>query len=309
MKPRGSARLTGALLAAGLVVVALMTVALPFANSYANCTTCHATVGGVAATGVHAAVHCGQCHVPASAAGRVRFGSVVLVGMRLGVGDLDSEALRIPNPRCETCHDAESAGVVGSAVRIDHASCMPNDRCVRCHDDVVHGPDQRLIAATDMFECLECHTREAQSLACDVCHEGRLPRERVRTGTFAVTHGAEWERNHGLGSIIACAACHPGADCVECHGSGVPHGQYFMMSHGDSAVSAGAECASCHRQEYCDGCHGMTMPHPSGFKADHAEQVGVQGDAICRTCHGGDDCETCHVLHVHPGGAVGGGLR
>lgn len=309
MKVPGSRQVAAILIAVGLVAAVVLSVAVPYMEAESDCSSCHQPEAEVAETGVHASVSCVTCHSSADPVGKLRFGTSVLVGMRLQVGNLSGQdALQIPNERCEGCHNV-SEGVSDGAIRINHTACAGNERCVRCHDAIVHGPDQQLIQAVDMFDCLRCHTQQNQTLACNACHEGRLPRERVRTGTFAVTHGPGWQQNHGLGSVSACTACHPAQDCSECHGAGVPHGQNFRQFHGDFARDPAASCTSCHLQSYCDGCHQLPMPHPAGFKNGHAQLVRDDGDELCKSCHGGDDCERCHIMHVHPGGAIGGGTR
>lgn len=309
MRVPGSRYLAAILVAAGMVAFVALAVAVPYLDSEADCASCHKAEAAVFARGTHSSVSCVSCHSSSDAVGRLQFGGAVLASMRLGVGDVSaSDAVRITNERCESCHDVSESVSVG-AIRINHSACAANVRCVRCHDQVVHGPDQQLVTSLDMFDCLRCHTEKNQTLACDACHEGRLPRDRVRVGTFAVTHGSNWQQNHGLGSVQACVACHQPQDCAECHGSGVPHGPNFKQDHGDFALDVAADCTSCHLKSFCDSCHPLPMPHPADFKQDHAQIAADQGEAMCKRCHGGDDCQRCHIMHVHPGGAVGGDPR
>lgn len=305
MNPPAPSRLIAAIIISSLILLLSVVTGLSYSSASVECARCHTAQESVVSSGVHASVSCERCHAPSSAQGKLRFGSAVLFGMRTQLVEVSgTDAIAVPNSRCTACHDMSKSGAVGSAVRIDHQACAAGDTCVRCHDAVVHGSNQQLITAIDMFECLECHTKEAQTLECDACHRGRLPRDRVKTGTFAVTHGRDWERNHGMGSITACTACHTPDDCSECHGTGVPHGLYFATQHGARAASKQAKCESCHREDYCDSCHGLQMPHPKGFKEQHSTLIAAKGDDACKRCHAESDCTNCHIMHIHPGGAI-----
>lgn len=307
MKATMSPRLTIALVMAAIVAAFVAFVGTSYGSAQGDCTTCHTKVEAIASNGVHAGVACAKCHAPASILGRSQFGASVLLGMRLKVLDVSgTEASVVSDARCLTCHDLTKTKVVGSAIRIDHAACTVGESCTRCHDAAVHGSEGKSIGSADMFDCLNCHTRQNASVECDTCHEGRLPRDRVKTGTFAVTHGADWKSNHGLGSVRACSACHTDKDCGKCHGSGVPHGPSFGTQHGAVAATGQARCQTCHKQTFCDSCHGMKMPHPSGFKQQHSSVAVTKGRAACLQCHAESDCQTCHRMHVHPGGAIGG---
>lgn len=307
MKSRVSTRAVVASVVLAVMLLLAAGVGVSLAEANADCSKCHAPTVEETTARPHAAVPCVRCHASSAVVGKVRFGAGVTLGMRLRLLDMKrSDIVAIPDSRCESCHTKNRDEVVGTAVKIRHATCAAGDACVRCHGQTAHKASQP-ISALDMFECLDCHTRSAASLACNSCHEGRLPEERVNTGTFAVTHGKDWKRNHGLGSINACVACHDQQDCARCHGAGVPHGQYFILNHGQSAASGQSKCTSCHRKSYCDTCHGLEMPHPSGFKIDHPRFTSVLGEKVCKRCHASSDCDTCHTLHVHPGGAIGGG--
>ena len=308
MPLRRSGRLA---IAAGVsaILIAMLFVVGSYASALGGCESCHSQVSATCAKGTHSAVACVRCHVPSSPAQKFRFGVRVVTGMRLGLVDVGSgDVLDIPNQRCESCHTmtGDKVGVVGRAVRINHAACVPGQRCTKCHGTVVHGADQQNVSGTDMFECLVCHISVGQTVECDGCHQGRLARDRIQTGTFAVTHGKNWKRDHGIGSVVACAACHDQSKCFKCHGVGVPHATDFMRNHGEFAQSIAQRCATCHRPLFCDSCHGVEMPHPDNFKQVHAAVVKRQGEKACKKCHADSDCVTCHTMHVHPGGAVGG---
>jgi hypothetical protein len=244
--------------------------------------------------------------------GRLDFQVAVVLGMRLKVMDLDGRSVTsVPNSRCESCHEniSEKSAVVGRALKIDHQACAAADRCSRCHMGDVHKADVSPTKSMQMFECLSCHNRTGASQKCDSCHKGRIQRDRVAKGTFAVTHGKNWRRNHGLGNMMSCSACHTSPDCGKCHGVGVPHTEGFVNQHRSFATQPSADCRSCHEKQFCTSCHGVELPHPQSFKARHAREVMEKGEKTCLNCHSKDDCVLCHSLHVHPGGALGGGKR
>lgn len=310
MDVRPSARLVIVASVVAFVVAALF-LGVSYTSATRGCESCHDKVHTTWTKGTHASVSCVRCHVPSSPTAKLNFGVNVVMGMRLRLTDVSSGgATDIPNLRCMSCHIAVNKGaqVVGQSVKLNHEACAATSRCVRCHGSVVHGPDQRLVRGIDMFECLDCHTKVGQAVECDSCHPGRLKKDRITTGTFAVTHGPKWREAHGVGSVSACSACHDEAKCGKCHGIGVPHGSGFVPIHGAYAQAPEQKCESCHQPTFCNLCHGVLMPHPRQFKNEHSTIVRQSGEKQCRRCHSETDCTTCHTLHVHPGGAIGGEL-
>ena len=304
--------LGGLIAALAILIVTLAGVAggVGYANASADCVSCHRDTALDMAGRAHVGLECAQCHTPTSVLGKVQFGGAVLFGMRASFVDLrQSPALFIPNARCNACHadDLADAGAVGTAYRIDHDSCAPYGACTTCHSQTAHLSPNTKFNGLDMFDCLSCHNKTNQSVDCGTCHESRLPADRLRTGSFAVTHSAQWQQTHGMGAMSACSACHDQNRCAGCHGVGVPHAYGFQRVHGSYAVQDGSDCQSCHKEYFCSNCHGIEMPHPAGFKQVHSSQVAELGKQNCETCHVQSDCDTCHILHIHPGGAIGAG--
>lgn len=118
-----------------------------------------------------------------------------------------------------------------------------------------------------------------------------------------MTHGPEWKNTHGMGDAATCSVCHAAADCVECHGVGVPHEASFVDVHASYALQPKEQCSSCHKQTFCDACHRTAMPHPAGFTQQHPTAAKDKPE-LCERCHAESDCKNCHVKHSHPGGAV-----
>ena len=272
-----------------------------------RCVSCHDSSLEVRET--HATVQCLDCHGGSTVVERVDFAGRQVYGMYLKMPVIDDRsAAAVSDVACVSCHAAQG-GPSETAIRIDHVTCAVDRSCTDCHSRVAHGDSVSWPREYDMFDCVACHMEQATSVECDLCHTQRSREERVRTGTFALTHAASWRDTHGMGDPLACAACHPSDKCIDCHGPGVPHQAAFARSHGEYAVEKGAQCTSCHTQRFCDDCHGLEMPHPADFAPAHSTLVEEQGRETCETCHAPSDCTTCHVKHVHPGNArpPGGG--
>lgn len=272
-----------------------------------RCASCHDGEPFATATfsGAHASVECLACHTSGDALGRLAFGVRHLPSLVPLAADQPTRDLSVvDDSRCMECHENVYSGPVSSSgIRIDHALCTPGLDCTQCHSTTAHGRAVSWVRTYDMETCLECHVSE--DLAdCALCHEGRLPEDRITTGVFSVTHGPQWEQTHGMGNSATCAACHTAADCETCHGPGLPHGESFMSEHADYSTRAEAQCFSCHETRFCAGCHGLDMPHSRAFVVEHAAEAGADR-VLCERCHAESDCIVCHETHVHPGGAIG----
>jgi predicted CXXCH cytochrome family protein len=128
--------------------------------------------------------------------------------------------------------------------------------------------------------------------------------DRSYSTPWAVTHGPDAERTHGMGDLQTCKACHAQQYCVDCHKMELPHPPKFMGQHGGSVVRGELtreDCASCHEKSSCDSCHGLPMPHPGDFLKDHAQTTRDLGQQACFSCHREKTCQSCHIVHVHPG--------
>ncbi len=271
-----------------------------------RCLECHTASGAepLEVRESHAGSACVDCHGGTSAVDAALFAGRQVYGMYLHLDDFEGRsAARVGNAACTSCHDVSGGPSEGGAIRIDHATCAIDRQCTDCHSRVVHGDSVSWPRSYDMFDCVPCHMSQAQSVQCDYCHTERSPAERVRTGTFALTHSSNWREAHGMGDSLACGACHDADKCVSCHGAGVPHTPAFASNHSGSAVQPDARCDSCHTPAFCDNCHGLAMPHPDGFTPGHSALVNAEGDEVCQRCHAPADCVTCHVKHVHPGNA------
>lgn len=296
--------------AAVLIVVIVLGLGVFDIVALPGCESCHDRDGFRAATAAsaHAKADCRSCHVPAGLVDRVAFTLRQPLHMFVPVtGGAVRDAAAVPDSRCVPCHTALKTGASASnGLRIAHASCAVGAACTDCHSATAHGAATLWLRAYDMDRCLVCHVTSAQT-DCDLCHEGRSSAERVRSGTFAVTHGAQWRKTHGMGNPATCVVCHQRDACVGCHGPGLPHDARFVAVHAGYATSKDAKCSGCHERAFCDDCHGTPMPHPATFTSVHAKAAAAK-PASCRRCHDESDCTTCHVKHIHPGGAVGGSL-
>ena len=294
-----------------LSLAALIVLGLAFGMYHAitlpGCVSCHDSgdFGQQTVASAHASVTCVSCHVPSGVTGRLAFGFRQAHHMVLPIVSGDGrEWSAVPDVRCNTCHDAvQAATVTANGIRISHALCTEGAECTSCHGTTAHGDATSWVRTYDMETCLACHVSQGAA-ECDLCHEGRRPANRVTTGVFAITHGAQWESTHGMGDSATCVACHTAASCEKCHGVGLPHGARYIDRHASDALKPAARCDSCHEPVFCSGCHGLEMPHPMTFTRNHAEES-RQDAALCDRCHAEPDCTRCHETHVHPGGAIG----
>ena len=288
-------------------VAAVLAVGVYGAVASPGCGTCHTDTALVSATQAssHATVECGACHAPSAAGDRLLFGYRQVGHMVFpALGDEGREWASVADSRCIACHAPIASDIVTArGLRVDHSVCAVGSSCTDCHSTVAHGEATSWIRTYDMETCLTCHVSETLA-DCTLCHEGRLPSDRITTGVFAITHGPEWEQTHGMGNSATCSACHTAADCATCHGPGLPHGAGFLSEHAEYSGQADAQCLGCHEQSYCDDCHGLEMPHTPRFIVEHADEA-YEDEALCNRCHVESDCIVCHETHVHPGGAIG----
>ncbi len=274
-----------------------------------RCSSCHLQEPDpIEVREAHAFVRCNDCHGGLTTIAQVDFAARQVYGMYLGLPVLNGRTTAaISDSACLSCHELSSTPSSTSAIRINHVACVGDLSCTDCHSRIAHGDDVQWPRSYDMFECVSCHMTRSVSVECDLCHTARTPQERIRTGSFALTHAENWRQAHGMGDSLACAACHSEDKCVQCHGSGVPHTAAFAVNHSEFAVLDTAQCTTCHTPQFCSDCHGLEMPHPETFASEHAALVEADGRVACDNCHADSDCTTCHILHIHPGNAGQGG--
>ena len=291
-----------------LPLVVLFSSITWLAAAQPGCVSCHSKDTEFAAAtqrAPHSGVECVDCHVPPAAVDRFAFGFRQLVHMTIPLMDGEGRDWEtVDNTRCLACHKEIDEKVVSSnGYRIDHGSCAIGKDCVDCHSDTAHGAVTRWVRAYDMEACLECHVSQQVSTKCDTCHVEKERAARVATGSFAITHGKEWRKTHGMGNMANCSVCHTAAKCEKCHGLGLPHDKEFLTQHGTISADPKAKCSSCHEKRFCLDCHGLRMPHTRQFTRSHASSA-TKDPNLCKRCHANPDCTECHVKHVHPGGAV-----
>jgi len=293
-------------LAALLPFVAVLFFGVYFATALPGCDSCHdqALLDATKAS-THAQVACADCHVASGTADRLSFGFRQLLHMELRiVGEGGRDWAAVPDPRCLACHEEVQEAVVNAnGLNVLHSECAVGSQCTDCHSSVAHGESLSWTRVYDMETCLECHVSDAET-SCDLCHEGQPKSDRITSGVFAITHGADWQKTHGMGNASTCTVCHTAANCEKCHGPGLPHDSTFIEQHSGFARDPKAQCSSCHEESYCNDCHGLDMPHTSKFTREHAKPA-EENEPLCKRCHADEDCVTCHVKHVHPGGAIG----
>lgn len=309
---RGASRTGGVRRIRLVAVMALAVTGVAFATALtagsvpATCSACHVGVHATESAS-HADVSCYSCHLDRGfwdwPAFKSREMFVMYPGQLLGVkprGPVDETA----RSACLGCHEAVLNGTIERlGIRINHGVCAPIGSCDSCHAGVAHGEQVRWLREPVMEECVACHRAESATDACDACHRGKSETERLSTGPWQVTHGANWKLTHGMGSLRSCSVCHPKDYCVRCHGIELPHPVDFGTTHGRDAMAKSASCGTCHdARTFCGACHGVPMPHPDGFLVQHSDvATGYKDETCLALCHRQEDCADCHVAHTHPG--------
>jgi len=304
VRPNAARRIV--VITASLVLAIVMLVLIAIGVSAATlpgCGLCHKDAHFVSETqkGSHAGIPCKSCHGGSTLGSRLHFGSEEVLGMALRLHRVDYTLRAVDDVMCVKCHaDVLKNPTNAKGLRIVHSSCAKTSQCTDCHSTVAHGKASSWPRTATMSQCYECHGSSKIDSKCNTCHAGKLPTQRIRTSTFAVTHGPNYLKTHGMGDMNTCGACHPSTTCAKCHGTGLPHPNGFVNTHGKVALAPGAKCTMCHRKSFCITCHGYPMPHPKTFIKQHSSIVKRDGKAGCLKCHVQEDCDTCHIDHVHP---------
>lgn len=289
-----------------VVVLVLGVVGGWTASSERMCVSCHSDFAKARAKTAHASTRCLACHAP-GVSGRTGMAGQVLGRMIPGTllgRSLQGPAAEIPRKNCIACHSMLNRSVSSgsSGLRIRHMTCALDASCDTCHSTTAHGALIRWQRAPVMENCTACHAVQKAPLRCDVCHVGKSTQQRLTTGPWQVTHGANWKRTHGMGRLDSCVSCHPADYCAHCHKVAVPHAANFGSQHGKAAIIDRSSCLLCHKtQVFCNACHGVEMPHPPGFFKSHSAVAKKVDGSVCHRCHTQETCDNCHVAHVHPG--------
>lgn len=293
------------LIGAAVAVLLFVTVS-PASNA---CFGCHDSQRRALGESGHAAVaSCYDCHLANglwSWPGQKIREVFVMAPRQVFGADLPSLA-QVSAGACLDCHeDIYNATTSARGLRIAHDPCARGVSCDECHATVAHGESSGRRASYTMDACTACHAAEKATLECASCHpEGTENAERS-DGPWQVTHGANWEKTHGMGDLQSCRVCHSDGYCVRCHVVDVPHPGSFGKEHGPTYVRSPDSCRTCHDQtRFCDPCHGMKMPHPASFAREHGTEAVSMTDERCKRCHMMSDCVKCHESHIHPGGAA-----
>lgn len=257
----------------------------------------------------HKDLACLDCHVDDNFGSRLSLGARVSFSMMVpAIDGSNFDGNNQFSARCLSCHDQILKRVIDArGIRIKHSVCTVSSQCVDCHATVGHRAETDPEVTFSMDGCMSCHSGLAQEFKnCNSCHTERSGSERRLTSTsWAITHGPDWKRMHGMGDLNSCVSCHTSEMCGRCHGVSVPHPARFFNIHAAAALDPNQNCSSCHQNNFCMNCHGTVMPHPTGFIKTHSAEAKSVADPACLKCHAVQDCEGCHAAHVHPGGSIG----
>jgi hypothetical protein len=236
-----------------------------------SCRTCHARAENpgqrahpafpTAATDVHGAVRCTECHASAR----------------------DRSELA-----CTTCHAHEEAETTRAHQGVpdfayDSGSCVLCHRAAQVPGELNHtffpvgAPATHALGATIddppvTVACATCHVEPTTraAVSCTQCHAHG---EEVLAATHTGVNGYAWTES-------GCLFCHPNGEPT-----GVVDHPQFPIANG--AVHAGIACTDCHAsrtdptQVRCAGCHTLADTEPV-----HRGMPSWRFDsAACRTCH------------------------
>lgn len=295
-----AARLRLAVFALALTLGALLISMDATASYRPACGACHARLVAAQAKTAHKDLSCNSCHRRPGLAGAIDFrfrllamgGAFVSGSRRMAFADSGA---------CQRCHSSDiKQVVVADGIRMSHKEVVAvGMECLDCHGETGHRDATPAPSSLAMDVCLTCHVVSAISYDCATCHVGKVTKEwRLRSGSFARTHGRDWKKMHGMGDLRLCGACHTAVRCTSCHGTPLPHALSWLNDHG--AESTRVNCSQCHARSFCDSCHRIRMPHPSDFIRRHPAE-GRKDSKRCYRCHAKEACDRCHTGHVHPG--------
>lgn len=252
-------------LAAGLILVAVASAGLAAAMAVysipANETFCGRLCHSMNPQfqswrrSAHSGAACVDCHAdkgfPQAVTSRFRLlvhGVVPEIGGKYSVplnrnGDYGRK--RVPNKRCESCHERVRDGEVDrSNLRVEHEEHVKTGmRCTSCHNRVAHPGAQEyapVAGAKKGFEyldnlseraCFRCHKKgggtKTVASDCESCHpDNKTVQERESVKKLREMHAdrSRWLRGTGHGKTASkvglspCTVCHDIAKrCVECH--------------------------------------------------------------------------------------------
>jgi len=177
---------------------------------------------------------------------------------------------------CYRCHGVRHASQ-GAVAESDCLKChpanfklVPND-----HTKAFIVRDHKKRADADPAYCSMCH----EPAFCVGCHQGKKtsPNAPGRPIIPADHQRPEWRGAHGapyLEQKGACASCHTGQQCAECHATEMPHPPGWLADHKPAQGIPPEDCQVCHQdQSACQECH-------------HKEVRTVQlVEANCVGCH------------------------
>ncbi|PKQ16068.1 MAG: hypothetical protein CVT67_06425 [Actinobacteria bacterium HGW-Actinobacteria-7] len=297
-------------LSAIAAVILFAAVVVIAAASPATCESCHAVQTKALKASTHSSVTCADCHGGADTLGVLQSRlQVVDMTVRAVVGAKTTVFTPVDEARCLACHSPKelSKTTTRSGLIMNHRAPLAKGMsCVSCHPDSGHSAVSWPLGYS-MDTCMACHSASPTDLSsCSVCHtslEGGSGAP-SRTTPWRVTHGALWEKTHGMGDLTTCKGCHEQSVCLKCHNTPVPHPGGYLSDHGPQVVAMKVAdrtgCMKCHTRHSCDNCHGITMPHPRSFLKVHPTQA-KKDRALCLRCHSNKSCEECHTKHIHPG--------
>ena len=153
-----------------------------------------------------------------------------------------------------------------------------------------------------MDTCLACHVANEQT-ACDLCHEGRRPANRITSGTFAVTHGPQWRPRTGWAMPRPAWCVTSRVTAWNVTARACPTAELRRDPRGLRARTRSVQAAMRHR--FATRVTALPCRTRSSSRAT-TPKTAAAGSATCKRCHAESDCTTCHGSTSTPAEPSGG---
>lgn len=174
--------------------------------------------------------------------------------------------------------------------------------CQRCHNTSTrHGA----LTITAPQDCLSCHHRQEQRLACSRCHEN--------VGTSAAVYHVQHAFQVGAGAVARRAMPfrhqeHADIACGKCHTAPISLSARTLsceLCHAEHH-NASASCVSCHTRQPEKAVHPRSVHVTCSGAGCHSAEQFVQQERtrnVCLACHqdlrnhkSDVNCINCHLL-------------
>jgi len=304
-----------------LVVLALAGFAADVATSSSKfCLSCHEMSPEVHTweASTHANVDCVSCHTDSGFLGKFkeksdRFSEAYKSWTNTQMDPIKlTDARKIPNERCESCHSIENrpSKQKGDIIFSHEQHRDASVSCVTCHHGVVHGQiAERGLNGSDTYgswdreagmmalkqkefrvvqkpACLSCHEDSSVPNTCGSCHStGMRPPDHDKPNFISKLHGEGARKD-----LAGCDSCHKFTsveDMMSAYESNSTAAEFLNDKKDDESAAGFARTLKEYVSEndFCSSCHSIApASHEGDFFAKHGT-LANENKAGCLTCH------------------------